>query len=73
MCSIIIISFRKVHTYVLNYSKKKQTGGCEDGISRVIEEIVNGFSRGPIESNIEFPGVIKKKSCGIFRGIGFRP
>ena len=26
-----------------------------------------------IKNNVEFPEVIKKKSCGISRGLGFRP
>ena len=42
--------------------------GCSGyGISRGIEEIVNGL----IKNNLEFPGVIKKKSCGISRGLSF--
>ena len=34
------------------------------GISRGIEEIASGISK----QKVEFPGVIKKKSCGISRG-----
>ena len=26
-----------------------------------------------IKNNMEFPEVIKKKTCGISRGLGFRP
>ena len=60
MYSIIIIRFREVHTSVLNYSRKK-AGGWGYGISRAIEEITSGFFGGLIKSNVEFPGVIKKK------------
>ena len=53
MCSVIIISFRKVHnTSVLGYPEKKKTRGRGGegegryGISRGIEEIASGFSGG---------------------------
>ena len=62
MYSIIIISFRKVHTSVLDYSRKTNKRGWGYGISRVIEEIANGFSGELIKSNVDFPGVIKEWS-----------
>ena len=31
------------------------------------------FQEGLIKNNVEFPGVIKKKSAGISRGLDFRP
>ena len=47
----IIISFRKVHTSVLGYSRKKNKQGVgEYGVSRVIEEIASGFCGGIIKS-----------------------
>ena len=36
---------------------------------RAIEEIASGF---PVV-NWKFPGVIKKKSCGTYKSLGFRP
>ena len=29
--------------------------------------------KGLIKNSLEFPGIIRKKSCGISRGLGFRP
>ena len=44
------------------------------GISRVTEEIASGFYGELLKGNVEFPGVIKKKSCRISRdGLSFRP
>ena len=56
-----------VHLY-WTIREKKETGGWGYGISRVIEEIASGFFGRLIKSNVEFPWVIKKKSCGIPRG-----
>ena len=36
------------------------------------KEIASGTSRGCIKTMWNFSGAIKKKSCGIFRGLGFR-
>ena len=40
----------------------------------LLKKIASGFSGGwAIKSSVEFPGVIKKKSCGTFRsGLSFR-
>ena len=48
--------------------QKKTGGGWGHGISSqgYIEEIAT-------KNNLEFPGVIKKKSCGISWDLGFRP
>ena len=58
MCSIIIISFRKVHTSAFNYSRKKQRGRLRiwnfQGYWRNRKWIFLGL----IKNNVEFPGVL---------------
>ena len=54
------------------YSRKKVTTGVGYGISRGIEEIASGISRGYYKSNMIFP-VVSRKNYGISRGLGFRP
>ena len=57
----IIISFRKVHTSVLDYSRKKEEVGGY-GISNIFEEIASEFSGELIKSNVEFPGGWSRKN-----------
>ena len=39
----------------------------------LLKKIASRFSGVAIKSSVEFPGVIKKKSCGTFRsGLSFR-
>ena len=50
-------------------TKKKQVGeGGRYGIFRDIEEIASEF----LKTMWNFLGMIKKKLCGISRGLGFR-
>ena len=56
-----IISFRKAHTSVLDYSrKKKKQGTLEYGVEDM-ERYSKWIFWGLIKRNMEFPGVIKKK------------
>ena len=50
----------KKHSWLLIWGLK---GYCRNS---------NWVFRELIKSNVEFPGMIKKKSCGISRGLGFR-
>ena len=52
------------------FQKKNIQGGSGHGISRGIEKIKCGNSRGEEK---EFTGVIKKKSCEISPSLGYRP
>ena len=60
----------------MGYSRKKtiRVGGISwgYGVSRGIEEITSEISLGLIENNVGFPELIKKESCGISKGLGFR-
>ena len=62
MCSVIIMSFRKVHGYVLDYSRDKTNWGLNlwsfQGYWRNSKWIFLGL----IKSNFGFPGVIKKNN-----------
>ena len=56
----------------MGYSRKIQTGQAEDIVFPAggIEERACRISRS-IKKEVEFPGEIKKKSCGISMGLGF--
>ena len=41
-------------------------------VSGVLYKTPSGIYKGYIKTMWNFSGVIKKKSCGIFRGLGFR-
>ena len=73
MCSIIIISFifKKLHTSVLDYSRKKT--GLRIWNFQGYERNNNWVYIVLIKSNEEVPGVIMKKSFRISSDLGFRP
>ena len=59
---------------LMGYSRKKQKGGeVEDMEFQGNCRNSKWVFRGLIKNKVEFPGMIKKKSCGIFSGLGFRP
>ena len=62
----------------MGYSRKKQNTGGEGEsrgwgyeISRGIEEMTSEIPLRLIKNNVEFPVVIKKKSCGISKSLCF--
>ena len=72
-----LIKFKKLS--ILGYSRKKKKKNREEGGGVGIWNF-QGYWRnnkwniqGLIKNNIEFPGVIRIKSCGISRGLGFKP
>ena len=55
------------------FQKKNRVGDVEDmEFPRVLRNSKWNF-QGLIKNNMELPGVIKKKSCEISRGLEFRP
>ena len=85
LCALLLSSVLGSYTH-LNWTiseKKTNRGGWGYGISSGIEEIASWFfflggggggggGVGIIENKMEFPGVKRKKTCGISRGLGFR-
>ena len=58
----------------MGYSRKKTNRGVEDtGFSVVLNRTWKWIFWGLIKNNVGFQGVIKKKSCEISWGLGFRP
>ena len=63
----------KLFPRTFGYSRKKQTGALRiwnfQGYWKNNKWILHWF----IKNNLEFQEVIKTKSCGISKGLGFRP
>ena len=58
--------------YGMGFSRKK-TNRVEDMEFRGVLKKKQVDFPGLSKNNAEYPGVVKKKSCGISRGPGFRP
>ena len=58
--------------WAISEKKNRGFGGYAVWGSFRSKEIASGTSRGSIKTMWNFSGVIKKKSYGIFRGLGFR-
>ena len=62
----------QITVQTLEWKKINRGRGRGYGTFRGIEEIASRFSRGKLKTMWNFLGMIKKKLCGISRGLGFR-
>ena len=70
---LLFFNWDSLHTR-MGYSRKKTNRGVEDtGFSGVLNRTWKWIFWGLIKNNVGFQGVIKKKSCEISWGLGFRP